>query len=195
MIELEDAPGYLNVLGNIIGSFYGATQLPKNCYIELKGKSDVFIHIETQALNQNVVVWINRIDEDITKKLITIVALFQCLENEKLAYFVGELNLEILGEVWADNKYTKCEFLDDDLKPLIFKYSRKKIFVSETLRLLEKNGFKTDEELRHENEIVSMGDQLKYTRMALGITIIGLVVSSLMPVLVTSSVDKKTSRL
>jgi len=189
MVELEDAPGHLNVLGNIIGSFYGATKLPEHCYIELRSKSDVSIQVKKQALDQYGVEWINSIDEDISKKLITIVALFQYLENEKLAYFVGELDLESLGEVWADTEYTRCEFLDDDLKPLVFKYSRKKIFVSETLRLLEANGFKTDEELRHEAEVASMGGQLKYTRLALGVTIIGLIVSSVLPMFVTSSVD------
>lgn len=191
MVELEDAPGHLNVLGNIIGSFYGATKLSEHCYIELKSKNDVSIQVKREALDQYGVEWINSIDEDISKKLITIVALFQYLENEKLAYFVGELDLESLGEVWADTEYTRCEFLDDDLKPLIFKYCRKKIFVSETLRLLEVNGFKTDEELRHEAEIASMGEQLKYTRLALGATIIGLFISALLPMFVTSSVDVK----
>lgn len=191
MIELEDKSGSLNVLGNIIDSFYGDTHLPEHCYIELKSESEVSIQVRNQALEQNGVDWIRGIDHDISKKLLTVVALFQYLEDEKLAYFVGDLDLKSLGEVWADTEYTGCEFLDDDLKPLIFKYSRKKIFVSETLRLLEAIGFKTDEELRHEAEVASMGEQLKFTRWALGVTILGLIASVMIPILTTSSVKVK----
>lgn len=191
MIELDSKSGSLNVLGNIIDSFYGDTHLPEHCYVELKSESDVSIQVKNQALEQNGVDWIRNIDDEISKKLLTAVALFQYLEDEKLAYFVGDLDLKSLGEVWADTAYTRCEFLDDDLKPLIFKYSRKKIFVSETLRLLEANGFKTDEELRHEAEVVSMGMQLEFTRWALGVTILGLIASVMIPILSTSSVEIK----
>ena len=83
--------------------------------------------------------------------------------------------------------------MDDDLKPLIFRYSRKKIFVSETLRTLEKNDFKTDEELRHQEEVASMKGQLNLTRAALGFTLIGLLVSLLVPIFVTSSVEIKNN--
>lgn len=191
MIELDDKVGSLNVLANILDSFYGDTHLPDHCYIELKSEIDVSIQVRDDALAENGLDWIKEVDEDISKKLLTAVALFQYLEEEKLAYFVGELDLSSLGEVWADTNYTRCEFLDDDLKPLIFRYSRKKIFVSETLRTLEKNDFKTDEELRHQEEVSSMKGQLNLTRAALGFTLIGLLVSILVPIFVTSSVEIK----
>jgi len=195
MIELEDEVGSLNVLGNILDSFYGKTHLPDHCFIELKNERDVSIQVRDHALNQNGLDWIREIDEDISKKLLTVVALFQYLEDEKLAYFVGDLDFNSLGEVWSDTKYIRCEFLDDDLKPLIFKYSRKKIFVSETLRILEENGFKTDEELRHEEEVSSMKKQLGLTQVALGITFLGLLILIFIPILVTSSVEIEKSDL
>ncbi|WP_196795118.1 hypothetical protein [Mariprofundus ferrooxydans] len=195
MIELEDKVGSLNILGNILDSFYGKTHLPDHCYIELESERDVSIQVRDDALAQNGLDWIREIDEDISKKLLTVVALFQYLEEEKLAYFVGDLSLNSLGEVWSDTKYTRCEFLDNDLKPLIFKYSRKKIFVSETLRILEKNDFKTDEELRHEEEVSSMKKQLGLTQVALGITLLGLLVSIFIPILVTSTVEIEKSDL
>lgn len=191
MIELDDKVGSLNVLANILDSFYGDTHLPDHCYIELKSEIDVSIQIRDEALAENGLDWIKEVDEDISKKLLTTVSLFQYLEEEKLAYFVGELDLNSLGEVWSDTNYTKCEFLDDDLKPLIFRYSRKKIFVSETLRTLENNDFKTVEELRHQEEVSSMKGQLNLTRAALGFTLIGLLVSILVPIFVTSSVEIK----
>jgi len=193
MIELDDKVGSLNVLDNILDSFYGETHLPDHCYIELKSERDVFIQVRDEALAQNGLDWISEIDKDISKKLLTVVALFQYLEEEKLAYFVEELGLNNLGEVWSDTNYTRCEFLDDDLKPLIFNYSRKKIFVSENLRTLGKNDFKTDEELRHKEEVSSMKGQLNLTRGALGVTLAGLLISILVPIFVTSSVEIKNS--
>ena len=89
MIELDDKVGSLNVLGNIIDSFYGDTHLPDHCYIELKSESDVSIQIRDEALAENDLDWIKEIDEDISKKLLTVVALFQYLEEERLAYFIG----------------------------------------------------------------------------------------------------------
>ncbi|MBA0182535.1 hypothetical protein H0261_02160 [Pectobacterium versatile] len=195
MIELDDKSGSLNVLGNIINPLGGHTGFPEHCYIELTSENDVSIQVKNHALEQNGIDWIKSIDNDISKKLLTVVALFQYLEDEKLAYFVGDLDFKSLGEKWVDVEYTRCEFLDDDLKPLIFKYSRKKIFVSETLRLLEDNDFKTDEELRHEAEIASMGKQLKFTQLALGVTTIGLIASIMIPILTTSSVEVKNIEL
>lgn len=195
MIELDDKSGSLNVLGNIINPLDGHTGLPEHCYIELASENDVSIQVKHHVLEQNGMDWIRSIDKDISKKLLTVVALFQYLEDERLAYFVGDLGLRNLGEKWADVEYTRCEFLDDDLKPLIFKYSRKKIFVSETLRLLEDNDFKTDEELRHKAEIDSMDKQLMFTRLALGVTIIGLIASIMIPILTTSSVEVKNIEL
>lgn len=191
MIEFDDKSGSLNILGNIINPFDGHAGLAEHCYIELESENDVYIQIKTHVLEQHTVDWIRSIDKDISKKLLTVVALFQYLEDEKLAYFLGDLDLKTLGKKWDDAEYTQFEFLDDYLKPLIFKYSRKKIFVSETLRLLEAHGFKTDEELRHEAEITSMGEQLKFTRWALGVTVIGLIASIITPILTTSSVEVK----
>ncbi|GAB7562079.1 hypothetical protein LG202_01180 [Methylobacillus methanolivorans] len=195
MIQLDDKPGSLNVLGNIIDSFYGKSHLPEHCYVSLKSPTDVSIQIRDEALEQNSLDWIRSVDSDISKKLLIVVALFEYLEAQKLVYLVGDLDLQSLGEVGADTEYTRFEFLDDDLKPLIYKYSRKKIFISETLRAFVNNQFKTDEELRHEKEVSVISDQLKFTRIALGIAIVGLLVSILVPILVTSAIDIKNEKI
>lgn len=195
MIELDDKPGSLNVLGNIIDSFYGESHLPDHCYVSLKSPTDVSIQIRDEALQENGLDWIRSVDSDISKKLLIVVALFEYLEAQKLVCLVGDLDLQSLGGVWVDTNYTRCEFLDDDLKPLIYKYSRKKIFISETLRAFVNNQFKTDEELRHEKEVSVISDQLKFTRIALGITILGLLISILVPILVTSAIDIKNDKV
>ncbi|WP_320055761.1 hypothetical protein [Desulfuromonas thiophila] len=195
MIELDDKAGSLNVLGNIIDSFYGESHLPDHCYIELKAENDVSIQIRDEALNANAIDWIRSVNEDISKNLLSVVSLFEYLETQKLAYFVGDLNIDSLGEVCTDTEYKRCEFLDDDLKPIIYKYSRKKIFVSETLRVFVEKGYKTDEELRHETEMSSMSEQLKFTRIALGATFLGLLISILVPIYVTSAINIKNDRI
>ncbi len=195
MIELDDKPGSLNVLENIIDSFYGESHLPDHCYVSLKSPTNVSIQIRNEAIEQNGLDWIRSVDNDISKKLLVVVALFEYLEAQKLVYLVGDLDIESLGEVWIDTKYARCEFLDDDLKPLIYKYARKKIFVSETLRAFVQNKFKTDEEIRHEQEVSAISEQLKFTRIAFGMTIIGLLISILVPVLVTSAIDIKNDKI
>lgn len=195
IIELDDKPSSLNVLGNVIGSFYGESHLTDHCYVSLKSPTDVSIQIRDEALQQNGLDWIRSVDSDISKKLLIVVALFEYLESQKLVYLVGDLDLQSLGEVWVDANYTRCEFLDDELKPLIYKYSRKKIFISETLRAFVNNQFKTDEELRHEKEVSAISDQLKFTRIALGMTILGLLISILVPILVTSAIDIKNDKV
>ncbi len=195
MIELDDKAGSLNCLNNIINHFYGKSHLPDYCYIELKAENNVSIHIKTDVLNKSDADWLNAVDKDISKKLLSIVALFKYLETQTLAYFVGGLESNSLGTKWDETDYTKCNFLDTDLKPVIFEYARKKIFVSETLRVFVNNGFKTDEEIRQEKEILTIAKQLKYTRIALVITFIGLISSILVPNLVVSNINIKNDRI
>ncbi|MEF1208018.1 hypothetical protein, partial [Photobacterium damselae] len=63
------------------------------------------------------------------------------------------------------------------------------------LRAFVNNQFKTDEELRHEKEVSAISEQLKFTRIALGMTIVGLFISILVPILVTSDIDIKNDKV
>ena len=60
MIELDDKVGSLNVLANILDSFYGDTHLPDHCYIELNSEIDVSIKIRDDALAENGLNWIKK---------------------------------------------------------------------------------------------------------------------------------------
>src|SRR5690606_24908640 len=123
MIELDDKPGSLNVLGNIIDSFYEESHLPDHYYVSLISPTDVSIQIRDDVIKKNGLDWIRTAGGDISKKLLIVVALFEYLETQKLVFLVGDLDLKSLGEVSVKTDYTRCEFLDDDLKPLIYKYS------------------------------------------------------------------------
>lgn len=195
MIELDEKPGSLNVLSNVIGHSYGGSHLPDQCYVELKSKNDVSIQVLDQALTENGPDWPKKIDKEASKLLLSVIALFEYLEEQKLAHFIGTASINSLGMVQANAKYTRCEFLDNDLKPLVYRFSRTKIFVSETLRVFAKNGFRTDEEIRQDKELSSLEKQLNVTRIALFITILGLIASILVPVFVTSTIHIKNDMI
>ena len=84
--------------------------------------------------------------------------------------------------MWSDTEYVNCEFLEEESKALINKYTKKKIYVTEELKELAKNKFESKEEIRWNREIF-------YTRFALLITFLGLMASILVPLLSTSKVE------
>ena len=188
MIELDEKPRSLNVLGNILDSFYGNSHLPDFCYISVESETDVSIQVKTDELNRHGVDWIQELDGNISKILLVTVTLFEYLHESKLAYFVGELDFKSLGQVWADENYTPCDFLEAESKALIYKYTRKKVYLTETLKVLAKNDFKSEEELRHEEVQRSTKKQLKFTQIALALTFLGLVASIIVPALSTTKV-------
>lgn len=189
MIELEQSNS-LNILGNLLDTFYGECHLPENCHIKLISETEVDIYIKTDELEKGSID-LKNVDYDVSKKLLGVIALFEYLEKHKLAYFMGENNFETLGTVYANVNYTACDFLDNEVKPQIYKYSKKRIFVSETLKVLVENSFRTDEEIRHDREISTISKQLKLTQLALAATVLGLVTSIIIPIFVTSAIDIK----
>ena len=189
MIEL-DKSNSLNVLGNLLDAFYGESHLPEHCHIKLISENEVDIYVKTDEFDQGNID-LKNVDYDVSKKLLGVIALFEYLEKHKLAYFVGENDFETLGTVNRNANYIACDFLDDEIKPQIYKYSRKRIFVSETLKVLVENSFRTDEEIRHDQEMLTISNQLRFTQFALVATVVGLIISILVPVLVTSAIDIK----
>ncbi|MGI2114230.1 hypothetical protein ACRN9G_11605 [Shewanella frigidimarina] len=189
MIDLDQSDS-LNVLGNLLDTFYGESHLPEHCHIKLISETEVDIYVKTDELNQGNID-LKNVDYDVSKKLLGVIALFEYLEKQKLAYFMGENDFKTLGMVYADANYTACDFLDNEVKPQIYKYSKKRIFVSETLKVLVENSFRTDEEIRHDKEVSTISKQLKFTQFALVTTVLGLVISIMVPILVTSDIDIK----
>lgn len=189
MIEL-DKSNSLNVLGNLLDAFYGESHLPEHCHIKLISENEVDIYVKTDEFDHGNID-LKNVDYDVSKKLLGVIALFEYLEKHKLAYFMGENDFETLGTVNRNANYIACDFLDDEIKPQIYKYSRKRIFVSETLKVLVENSFRTDEEIRHDQEMLTISNQLRFTQFALVATVVGLITSILVPVLVTSAIDIK----
>ena len=178
MLELDESEGYI-VLNNLF-DFGGEYRLPDGCYVQLNGPQDVCIQIESAYIN--VPDFFRKVDFRISKMLVTIIALFEDLEKQRLAFFSGDADIDCLGVRCGNTEYARCDFLDKDLMPPVYKYARRRIYVSETLRVLAKNGFKTEEELHHEQELQNVRRQLRFTNYALRIAILGLFASVLVPI-------------
>jgi hypothetical protein len=188
MIELDEEPGALNVLGNILYSFSSDSHLPDYCYILVNSETDVAIMVRTEARKNYDGDLLREVDGKISRLLLTTVKLFEFLERNELAFFVGDYDFKTLGETWVDTSYDRCEFLEPESKALIYRYTRKKVYVSESLKALSANQFKPPEQIRHERELLA-------TRGALIITFAGLIASILIPVFGTTSVELENKEL
>ncbi len=191
IIELDEA-GSLNVLGNILEKHYGQSYIPDNCYVDIQSETDVSIQLlEKDAQNPDA---IKNTNVYVPKMLLNTMLLFEYLDKENLVYFMGDLELNSIGMKIedADIKYIKCDFFDDELKKLIYKYARKKIFVLESLRVLIQNNFKTDQEIRSKKKPFSKKLKPYFPWVALFFSVS---VPLIIAYSVTSTIDIKNSPL
>lgn len=198
-IELDEKQGSLNVLGNILEYSIGKNHIPDYCYINVASVEEVTIKIKKDEFvyytEKNGVEWIRKLDDDLTRKLLTIVTLFEYLSEKRLAFFIGDIDFKALGEVWADTEYVDNYFLEKEVKELLYKYTRKRIYISETLKVIARNGFKTDEEVETDKAEEHNNRQLFFTQIAVAITFLGLLVSIAIPILGTTAVDIKNNNI
>jgi len=194
MIDLDEKSGSLNVLGNIYDLFSKELSLPDYCYVDVKSETDVKIQVKDSVLNSESLD-LNSIDDTVSKMMLTVVMLFEHLEDESLAYFIGDLNFSRVGTIYSGENYTPCDFLENESKALIYKYTRKKIFISESLKVLAINGFKSEEVIRHELSQSAIKKQLTYTQIALALTFVGLLVSVFLPMFSVSDINIKNTTL
>ena len=192
MIELDEKSRSLNVLGNIYNSFSKELSLPDFFYISVISEINVTIQVKKDMINKGKID-LGSFDNEVSKMLLTTVKLFEYLEAHGLAYYIGDLDNKSLGQVWTDEEYETCNFLEAESKALIYKFTRKKIYLTETLRDLVENEFKSEEEIRHEQNQASTTKQLKHTQIALALTFIGLLASILLPMISTIDINIKNS--
>lgn len=211
MIALDDQPDSFNVFDNIIETFYGEDHIPDYCYIAVISETEVSIQVKNEELKRNShdPLWLLKLDNELSKMLLTVVKMFEYLNDCDLAFFVGDYDNKRLGNIYIGETYSPFDILDAENKSLIFKYTRKKIFLSETLKALAENDFKSDETLmyereeirhkseqerldeRHKSELVLTKRQLTNTQRALVVTFIGLIASIVLPMFTTASVELK----
>jgi hypothetical protein len=189
MIELDEKTGSLNVLGNIFDSFSNELSIPNYCYIKMASEADVSIQIKNNELENISSSALRIIDEKLSKILLTTVKLFEYLETQGLAYFIGNVNCERLGQVWIGEQYSTCDFLESESKRLIYQYARKNIYITEELGSLLKNDFQSNEQIRHKEVLETTKKELFFTRSAFLLSFIGLLSSILVPFFSTTKVE------
>ena len=200
MIELDNSET-LNVLGNLVHRDRDELSLFEVFdYVTVKSESDVVIHFRNKEKDgvENAFSLIKSV-RIVTEKLLVMVMLFEYLQEERLAFFQGKTDGNSLGFGDPGVEYSEYSDLNPEIKALIYKYTKKKFFLTETLRVLARNHFKSEEELRHEEiqsstkkqheEIqASTQEQLVFTRWALGVSSVGLLLSIFIPLYSTTTV-------
>lgn len=170
----------VNNLQNLFDQLGGKSYLPESCYIQIDSPDNIFLQIDNDIVKHSGIEALKELEFQINRKILTTVSLLEYLEKRRLAFFIGDFDIKILGKKSkaSDNEYTpSSNFIEKENKILLYKYARKRIFVSETLIALEKDNFLSREEIRHREIQNSTSKQLKITQKALVITTIGLITS------------------
>lgn len=187
LIELDGKKGSLVNLANVIDLLY-SDGIPDYYFIQVNSSNDVVLQIKDTEIACDELRKMQDAEDNVSKVVIPTVLLFEHLEVNGFAYFTGNLNFSSIGDESSDEKYTRCDFLDDEIKKLIYKYTKKRIYLTESLRVFVSNGFKNEDDLRHERELDATNSQLNVTRLALLVTFLGLLASIFVPISSTSAV-------
>lgn len=182
LVDLDKDEGSLVNLANVIEILLDEG-VPDYCFIQINSANDVVFKIKNDQLDK-----VDEAEEIAYRVLIPTILLFHYLEESGLAYFTGNLKASHVGKKNPEAQYKGFAFLDDEVEGLIYKYTGKQIYLSETLRVYVGNGFMAEEDLRHEIELDAARSQLKMTRLALVITFLGLLASILVPLFSTTNV-------
>jgi len=190
IVELESQETPFIVIANILESPFGNSIWPESCFIHLKSPNIFTLFIRERSRDTNNPVSFGKYVGKISSTLLGIVELFEYLDANKLAYFIGDFDLPYLGEKPEDlSGYLACDSLSEDVIERIYPYTRKRIYVSEMLRFLVNKDFKSEDDIRHEETLGAAKRELKYTRTALGIAFLGVLASVGVPLVVKTRVE------
>lgn len=179
LINLDSRKG-LNVLGNIIEEY-----LSDYYYINVSSNDNVSVKIKSDYLDK---IDVNDFNSHVSELLLTIVILFDNLVNDRFLYFTGSYEFNSLGHRFVGEDYTTLNIIDTDLMEKVHSYTTRKFFITEDLKEFVKNGYQSKEQVKQAKDLKLAVEQLKYTRIALGFSLLGLVASIVVPILSTSSV-------
>jgi len=188
LIRVDETPGGLTVLGNVIDF-----ELFPNFYIELKSETDCPVRISKSYLDSVANNYgpngINEMIKQLNNKLLYIVRLFQYLERDNQIYLSGEVPLTQLGSSFDISETPVSYKLNDkDVISLLYTFSKRKLVVSDSLKRFARNDFKTDLELKQEIEQKNIERQQKHIERQTRLTAYGIL-STLILGLITSIPD------
>lgn len=131
--------------------------LPDGCYIDMRDKTKVNLVIATDGSEGFRT--FDQIRNEVVSKSISVALLLKHLEENKLIFLHGKLKTETIGIKLANIHefkgfdYEKTDFLPEEIKSDLYKFSQTEFYITESLKQLVRNNFKSPEELRHEKEL------------------------------------------
>lgn len=179
IIEIDNIPGALNVLGNIIDD-----ELYPNFYFKLKSETNCPLMIDETYLksltdnfgSSGLSEFLKRQQE----KFLLLVRLFEYLENENYILFSGRVTLTELGSKNVNSNYVAYSIPDSKIVELIFKFANLVIIPTDALRQFANNGFRTDTEKKTLDELEINKQMLKWTARGVIFTGLGILVSAIL---------------
>ncbi|MBP1617913.1 MAG: Uncharacterized protein H6Q14_1740 [Bacteroidetes bacterium] len=182
LISIEEKPGGLNVLGNIID-----TEFYPNYYIELKSESNCQLIIRRAYLDEVVEKFgnsgISELVKQVSNKLLFIVKLFEYLEREGQIYLAEVIDLHTLGSKFNSNDgRVSYELVDKDVSNQIYKISRRRFVVNDSLIRFVNHDFKTDNEIKTEKELRNTTRKINWTAFGVLVSLLGIVLTNILKV-------------
>jgi hypothetical protein len=180
LLRVDETPGGLTVLGNIID-----LELYPNYFIELKSETKCPVRIAKTFLDEVTKNYgssgLNEMIKQLNNKLLFIVKLFQYLEREGQIYLTGEFPFETLGSKFdVSETPVGYELEDAETIKLIYHFSRRKIVPADSLKKFIKNDFKTDTEIQSAKEQTNTTTKLNLALIGILVTLgIGLLTNGL----------------
>ena len=173
---IQDQDKSLVCLSNLIQRNGVQDLLPKGFYIELSEKDNARMFTDSIDLKDAKELHLKAF-----KFVCTIVGLLRHLEEERLIVLADELRISRVGSNASDCLPTEVVFIPDNHKEPLYKYGRHSIFVTDSLVNLAKRGFKSSEQVRHEEELRGANRNFKLSILATVIALLGLAASVLTP--------------
>jgi len=175
IVEIEEIPGSLNILGNILDF-----ELYPNYYFELKSEDDCILIIRKVYLDEIARKYgnlgVTEIIRQLSNKLLFIVKLFQYLEKEDQIYFAEDIDISTIGTTFGgDESRARYKLEDKDTASLIFRLAKKRIVPTESFTHFVKNNFKTDAQIKLEKEQKKILRKINWTAFGVVVSLFGII--------------------
>lgn len=194
ILKIDDESSF-NVFNNIIN---GKIETLEYAYIDLESTDKCTLYLEEKYVQRKEELdgdfALRNIVEELKRKLLSTLALIKHLEIDCLVLVSSDLDLKTIG-IKANSRYITYNYEDKSLTDLLQRYAKKEITPLEDLRELARRNFKSDEEIRHEQEIAQIERSARTAQFAIAISIISIIASAIIPIFVTTDVKLQQNKI
>lgn len=169
----KEAGNALISLQNII-SKSSSIESASDYYIEVasSGKSCIMIKLEANSLER-----LEEVDKHFALNILPCALLLSKLEKSGLIFSMGEDDKSIVGDFWEKEKYIPYRSMGNKAKDIVFQYSSKNFYITESLKELVEKDFMTEADRQHKRELDRADENIKLSKRGLGISIAAVFIS------------------